>query len=465
MATYRPSFVDVSGLSSGITKGLMVAAEMKRKQDALAEAKSDDFLKTYQPGKLRQMDIPDFTNAYTNYKQSALLYSRLNRGGAKPEQLSAAKAAMDKSLGDLNDIYSRSTSAAEKQAEYVGYLKTAREKGYAIPNEVSAFTNALSSTPISKLDVGTIPSAYTFELVPKDIEWGKLKENLEAGGARLTEVDKVREEYAYATGIDGKPMKADRVITYKGRNPNTTVDLLSKFSLSDARLANAAKLDYELLSQGMKNGSDESIKRFREIQQYFPQVQTLEDVNPMMVFGLNLYRKEREKEEIDYEPSKAQYRAQVDRRNLSMRQRGLDIQQARASKEGEEEVDFIDTYTNIKNLLSSSSQPTGAPVNRLNTTDQMAVVDVAKSVTGQNLGAQDLYMRNKNGVPTLYSNKDILDMNGVVKISANERIGEIGSTGVNVAATTGAKQKGAAQKAGSKGRYKGTDIYGNPIYE
>lgn len=361
MATYRPSFVDVSGLSSGITKGLMVAAEMKKKQDALAEAKSDDFLKTYQPGKLRQMDIPDFTNAYTNYKQSALLYSRLNRGGAKPEELAAAKAAMDKSLGSLNDVYSRSTSAAEKQAEYVGYLKTAREKGYAIPNEVSAFTNALSTTPISKLDVATIPSAYTFELVPKDIEWGKLKDNLEAMGARITELGKVREEYAYATGLDGKPMKAQRVITYKGRNPNAVVDLLSRFSMSDARLSNAAKLDYELLSQGMKNGSDESIQRFREIQQYFPQVQTLEDVKPMMVFGLNLYRRERGDEKIDYEPAKATYRTQLDTRNLTLRGRAVAAQERSAAKRGEddEDVQIGHPYDVISSIVSSAQ---GAPI-------------------------------------------------------------------------------------------------------
>lgn len=363
MATYRPSFVDVSGLSSGITKGLMVAAEMKKKQDALAEAKSDDFLKTYQPGKLRQMDIPDFTNAYTNYKQSALLYSRLNRGGAKPEELAAAKAAMDKSLGSLNDVYSRSTSAAEKQAEYVGYLKTAREKGYAIPNEVSAFTNALSTTPISKLDVATIPSAYTFELVPKDIEWGKLKDNLEAMGARITELGKVREEYAYATGLDGKPMKAERVITYKGRNPNAVVDLLSRFSMSDSRLSNAAKLDYELLSQGMKNGSDESIQRFREIQQYFPQVQTLEDVKPMMVFGLNLYRRERGDEKIDYEPAKAQYRTQLDTRNLAMKRESLNIQRAKASDTGSEKAgtEAVGHPSNIVSGIVSSAAGTNVP--------------------------------------------------------------------------------------------------------
>jgi hypothetical protein len=104
MATYRPSFVDVSGLTQGITRGLEMAAQRKRQEDALSEARVDDFMKMYQPGKLREIDIPDFTKAYNDYKQSALTYSRLNRGGGKPEDLSIAKANMDKALTGLNNV-------------------------------------------------------------------------------------------------------------------------------------------------------------------------------------------------------------------------------------------------------------------------------------------------------------------------------------------------------------------------
>lgn len=307
MATYRPSFVDVSGLTSGVSRGLEVAAQLKKQQDALAEAKTDDFLKTYQPGKLRQMDIPDFTNSYTNYKQSALNYSRLNRGGAKPEVLAIAKANMDKSLGEMNSIYSKSATAAEKQAEYAEYLKTARIKGYDVPAEVSAFTNTLSSTPISKIDVSVIPSAYTFDLVPKEIDWSDLSKKLDNTGAKIKDIETRREKVPYRTGIDGKPIYADAITKYVGRSANTTVDMLGKIAMADAKLSNSAKTDYRLLVDGIANGSPASIERFNEIKEYFPNINKIEDLTPMMVFGLPLYRKESQGTTVDAKFADAEY--------------------------------------------------------------------------------------------------------------------------------------------------------------
>ena len=79
MATYRPSFVDVSGLTQGIAQGLQIAAQRKRQEDAFAEARVDDFMKIYQPGKLMQNHIPEFTNAYNNYKQSDAYFRNNNK--------------------------------------------------------------------------------------------------------------------------------------------------------------------------------------------------------------------------------------------------------------------------------------------------------------------------------------------------------------------------------------------------
>jgi uncharacterized protein YihD (DUF1040 family) len=154
MATYRPSFVDVSGLSRGISRGLEIAAQRKQQQDLIAEQSTDDFLKSYQPGKLRQMDIPDFTKAYNQYKQTALLYSRMNRGGAPAEQLAASKAQLDNALSGLNEIYSKSTQAAGLQKEYGEYIKTARLKGYDVPTEINEIATSLNSSPISGVDTG-----------------------------------------------------------------------------------------------------------------------------------------------------------------------------------------------------------------------------------------------------------------------------------------------------------------------
>ena len=361
MATYRPSFVDVSGLTSGVSRGLEVAAQLKKQQDALAEAKTDDFLKTYQPGKLRQMDIPDFTNSYTNYKQSALNYSRLNRGGAKPEELAIAKANMDKSLGEMNSIYSKSATAAEKQAEYAEYLKTARIKGYDVPAEVSAFTNVLSSTPISKIDVGVIPSAYTFDLVPKEIDWSELGKKLDNAGAKIKDITTVRRKVPVRTGIDGKVIEGDAVTTYMGRSANTAVDILGKVAMTDARLANSAKADYDLLVDGISKGSPASIARFNEIKEYFPNINKIEDVTPIMVFGLPLYRREEQKTVIDDKAANYEYERGKDLTTIGLqRQR---VAKMGTGRSGSEKVgtEAVGHPSNIVSGIVSSASGTTIP--------------------------------------------------------------------------------------------------------
>lgn len=188
MATYRPSFVDISGLSEGISQGLEMAAKIKRQEDALAEARIDDFMKMYQPGKLMQNHIPEFTNAYNNYKQAALQYTKLNRGGANPEQLAASKAMMDNALTGLNNVYSTSVKTAEKLAETSEVMKFARTKGLSIPEQLNNDYKLLSSSPVSQLS-GTIdkmPSAYSYNIQSEDIDYTKLFKDLDVFGAQAT---------------------------------------------------------------------------------------------------------------------------------------------------------------------------------------------------------------------------------------------------------------------------------------
>jgi hypothetical protein len=366
MATYRPSFVDVSGLTSGISRGLQVAAQLKKQQDALAESSVDEFMKTYQPGKLRPMDIPDFTKSYTDYKQAALNYSRLNRGGGKPEQLAVAKAVMDKQLGNLNSVYSSSASAAEKQAEYAEYLKMAATKGYAIPNEVSQTINTLSSAPVSSFDVSKIPSAYTFEIVPKNIDWTDIGKQLDAIGAG-EEIMSERVPFVFIEkGLDGKPIYADRVIEYSGRQPKNTVEGLISLGQSNPNISNSAKKDYELLIQGIQNGSKGSLDRFNEIKGYFKSVQSEKDLLPEMVLGLTLYRKKPQKETTDTKAAEAAYRAQVDRKNIGLKEKSVAISAQRVAKMGQSSgskkgIEVIshpyNTITAIKDTYGGQTAP------------------------------------------------------------------------------------------------------------
>lgn len=359
MATYRPSFVDVSGLTSGISKGLQVAAQLKKQQDALAESSVDEFMKTYQPGKLRPMDIPDFTKSYSAYKQAALNYSRLNRGGAKPEQLAVAKAVMDKELGNLNTVYSNSASAAEKQAEYADYLKMARTKGYDVPNEVSQMLNSLSSTAISGFDVSKIPSAYSFDIVPKEVDWAELGKTLDVAGAKIKDIETRREPIVVRKGLSNQKLYGESVTKYVGRPAQTTVDVLSKLGQSNPKISNSAKLDYELLIQGLKDGSEASVKRFDEIKEYFPLVRTEKDLTPEMVFGLPLYRKEAQETKIDSKMADYEYTREKDIKDINLRQQSINKRgQSTGSKKGIEVISHpYNTITAIKQQYGGTGVP------------------------------------------------------------------------------------------------------------
>ena len=314
MATYRPSFVDISGLTSGINRGLEIAAQRKQQQDLIAEQSTDDFLKSYQTGKLRQMDIPDLTKAFGQYKQTASIYSKMNRGGASTEQLAAAKAALDNSLSNLNQVYVNSTQAAEKQKEYGEYIKTARLKGYDVPTEINEIATGLSSSPISSLDTSKIPSAYSFPLVPAEIDFDGLNRTLDSSDARIKDINTERKPVFVRTDINGKKLYGEEVTKYVGRDPMTTIDMLSRLGKANPKISNTSKEDYKILKQGIENNAPESIRRFEEIKSYFPKydIKSINDITPEMVFGLTFYRKKAQATTIDRSLPDDQYQVSKD---------------------------------------------------------------------------------------------------------------------------------------------------------
>ena len=350
MATYRPSFVDVSGLTAGINRGLELVAARNRQDEQLAEARINDFLKVYQPGKLRQQDLGDFTKAYNDYKQSALMFSKLNRGGAKAEDLTSAKAQLDRSLGNLNSVYSNSSNSANKMKEYADYISIARQKGYDIPTEVTQYYNALSSTPISQLNIEQIPSANTFELVPKEIDWEGISSTLDRAGARIKEIDTVREKVPYGKDVKGNVIYADQVTKMAGRNPVSTVEMLTRLGQANPKIANTSKEDLNLLKQGLAQGSQASIDRFNEIKEYFQGVKTENDLIPEMVFGLPFYRKQSQGTTLDKTAAELQYRLIKDIENL-------DIQRQKGAGKEEKPGEQYPPST-IINQVIDTAQPT-----------------------------------------------------------------------------------------------------------
>jgi hypothetical protein len=286
MATYKPSFVDISGLSQGLTRGLEIAAERKRQADASEEAKVNEFLKMYQQGKLREQDIPDFTSAYNNYKQSALNFSKLNRGGGKPEELAVAKANMDKSLGQLNSIYSNSAMAADRMAEYAESIKYARNKGLSIPAGMSSIYDNLSRTSIGKLDMNNIPSPSNFNLMSEDIDYAKLFKDLDLVGAKAKQskqfVDNPNSGYQFM----GKPLSARTIVTTETRNPVAMAKALRNITADPTH--NGVKLQMNRQFNILKNSDSETKNQVVESLKPIFNVNSIDEITPEMLFAYNL---------------------------------------------------------------------------------------------------------------------------------------------------------------------------------
>jgi hypothetical protein len=244
MATYRPSFVDVSGLTEGISRGLEMAAMEKKRQDSLAEQSVDEYLKNYRPDKLRDNDIGVFTGAFNDYKQAALRYSRMNRGGAKPQEIAFAKAIMDKSLNNLNSLYTNSASSANKLAEYADYIKKARMSGLDIPQEVTANYNMLLSNSIDKLDSNKIPSVYDFELIKKEPDYKRIETILNStGAAPITET----RESKYEIGkLNNQSINGIMRTTYSSRPVQPTIKGIELAMQNDNALKRDANQLYGL---------------------------------------------------------------------------------------------------------------------------------------------------------------------------------------------------------------------------
>lgn len=478
MATYRPSFVDVSGLSAGISRGLEMAAQQKRQDDQIAEARVDDFLKTYQPGKLRSMDIPDFTNAYNNYKQAALTYSKINRGGGKAEDLSASKAMMDQAQAELNSVYQNSASAAQKHAEYVDYFRTAKSKGYEVPNEVSQYINGLSSARISDLKVQDIPSAYSFDLVPKEIDYDAISKTLDMSGARLKDINTVRVKVPIGRDVSGNILYADQVEKFAGRDPLGTVEMLGRIGKSNPKVFNTAKQEYNDLMQGVQGNDERSLKKLEEIAQYFPGIKSINDITPEMVFGINFYRKQSQGTTMDESAANRQYRLASDLTNLSLKEREL-------AQKGEEKrgSDYHPT-TVINRITQGVDIPDVAAGKPLKSADVSDSFQGFKLETTDALGGNVTQFIEKakyyKGADNVEPYFDVTLANGDnMKLNPNALSSRIVSAMGDLNFRTGgekllAPKKGKAVQAGKpaptpseikKSKYKGLDSKGNPIYE
>jgi hypothetical protein len=297
MARYTPSFVDVSGLTAGISRGLEMAAQQKKQDDQIAEARVDDFLKTYQPGKLYQMDIPKFTEAYNKYKQSALTFSKINRGGGKAEDLATSKAMMDNSLAELNKVYSNSSNRANLAAEYADVAKYAMQKGYSLPSEVSQYATALTSADLDQLDLPKIPSAYTFKIEPDDLDMADLNKTFELMKIKPSKREVVQpvDQGTYM----GKPLVGRKVYTFQSLPMGQVVTALDVYS-STGKTGNALTRDMKAIKgqfDQMKQSDKDQL--VADISTRMPSVQSEADITPSVLYAYNMSKESLVDDQLD----------------------------------------------------------------------------------------------------------------------------------------------------------------------
>jgi hypothetical protein len=244
--------VDFSGLGQGIARGLEQAYAIKRQEDLRVQKSLDDFEKNYNTEKLRVQDLPAFTTAFKDYKEYALKYSRLNRGGAKPEEIAIANEIKDRALNELKDIYSKSSMANQFLQERNEYRKIMANKDRDIPEEVNTQIMQLSTMPAKDIDFKSLTSPYEIDLKPsqKDVlSVSKLFKDLPKS------VDEDVEE-TQDFDVPGYGKAKVRVMgEYKKANYDDAINV-ANIALLNSRINNENKDDYEMLIQGLNLPDD-----------------------------------------------------------------------------------------------------------------------------------------------------------------------------------------------------------------
>lgn len=167
---YVTQGLDFSGLGAGIAQGLQQAAANRRAQENIVRKEIDDFKNTYDTGKMMSKDIPLFATAFEEYRQKAIEFNKLNRGGANTEKISSKKAELDAVRGKLNKVYEDSAKGASVLGDMVKYADKMTSAGYSLPDDMNQTMMILKTKPSNQIDWDNIkaPTAYTFKANERD---------------------------------------------------------------------------------------------------------------------------------------------------------------------------------------------------------------------------------------------------------------------------------------------------------
>ncbi len=167
---YVTQGLDFTAFGQGIAQGLQQAAARRMQQEAIVRKEIDDFKSTYDTGKIMGKDIPLFASTFDEYRNKAIEFNKLNRGGANTEKISAKKAELDSIKGKLNKVYEDSAKAANVLADMVKYADRMTNSGYALPDDMNRTMMMLKTKPVDQINFDKIkaPTAYTFKANEKD---------------------------------------------------------------------------------------------------------------------------------------------------------------------------------------------------------------------------------------------------------------------------------------------------------
>lgn len=249
---FRVQGIDFSGIGQNIAQGLQQIYETKRRENELVEQRLNDFQKNYNPAKLRAQDLPAFTTAFDKYKQAALQYSRLNRGGAKPAEIAVANEIKDRTLNEMNDLYSKSAMANQFLAERVDYRKTMAQRGYETPDEVNQQILQLSTSPANEIDFKSLRSPYEMDIKPNAKDMAMVSTAFKALPKSLEEEQEEEENYTIPGVGTAKVIVKGK---YKKANFEDALNI-AQMQLANPKVANYVKDDYEDLIQGFNLPDD-----------------------------------------------------------------------------------------------------------------------------------------------------------------------------------------------------------------
>lgn len=287
MAQYKPSFVDITGMSTGIAQGLAQATQIKQQTESLVDSQLENFRKNFDPKKLRAQDLPDFTNAFETYKQSALKYSRLNRGGAKPAEIAVANEIKDRALNNMNELYSKSSMANQFLAERDKYRSVMTQRGFQVPEEVNDQILKLSTSPAKDIDFNSFKSPYDIDVNPNAKDLAEVAKQFKGLNRSIEEDVDEDEEF----DVNGKKVKVTVKGKYKKVNSIDAINTAESMLLN-SRIRNSTMTEYNDIMQGfnlpddvtdpqlliIKKKSDEVIRDIAENSGL--NIQSVEDITP-----------------------------------------------------------------------------------------------------------------------------------------------------------------------------------------